>query len=112
MRGNDLPVSRGAINKTGDERQAAIKVGQPRLLAQKYLQASLKSISPGFSARNPKFLARDNRICVSALWYMAQATRQAGFAGACMSRDDLLFWFSIVWFLGLCGAAVWAFLWL
>jgi hypothetical protein len=27
-----------------------------------------------------------------------------------MSRDDLFFWLSLIWFLGLCGAAVWAFL--
>jgi hypothetical protein len=32
--------------------------------------------------------------------------------GSFMSRDDALFWFSIVWFFGLCGAAAWALLWL
>jgi hypothetical protein len=25
-----------------------------------------------------------------------------------MTRTDLIFWLSIVWFAGLCGAAVWA----
>jgi hypothetical protein len=35
------------------------------------LKASSKSISPRFSARNPKFLARDNKICVSALRYLS-----------------------------------------
>jgi hypothetical protein len=32
-----------------------------------------------------------------------------GLAGAVMSRDDLLFWLSLFWFVGLFGAAVWAF---
>jgi hypothetical protein len=29
---------------------------------------------------------------------------------ACMSRDDLLFWLSIVWFAALLGALAWAFI--
>ena len=27
-----------------------------------------------------------------------------------MKRDDLLFWLSLVWFAGMCGAAAWALL--
>jgi hypothetical protein len=27
-----------------------------------------------------------------------------------MSRDDLLFWLSLVWLVSLCGAAIWVFL--
>ena len=62
--------------------RAAIKVGAAPAISSKYLQASLKGVSPSlkgvsprFSARNPKFLARDNKICVSALWYMGTPPR-------------------------------------
>jgi hypothetical protein len=30
-------------------------------------------------------------------------------ARACLTRDDLLFWLSLIWLVGLCCAAVWAF---
>src|SRR5207245_3370269 len=64
-----------------------------------------------FSAKTPNFLARDRKICISALRYTRAAPKLA-FAGACMSRDDLLFWCSLVWFFVLTGAAIWALLWL
>src|SRR5215813_12907759 len=34
------------------------------------------------------------------------------FPRSSMQRDDLIFWLSLVWFLFLCGAAAWAFVWL
>ena len=32
------------------------------------------------------------------------------FGWACMTRDDLLFWLSLVWLVSLCGAAIWVLL--
>lgn len=70
--------------------------------------------------QNPKLLARDNRAWSAAIRYSAKLCAWAAawfvrrtFRGAhpwgshFMTRDDWLFWFSIVWFVGLCVTAGW-----
>jgi hypothetical protein len=68
-------------------------------------------------ARNPKFLAFDNKTCLSPFRYSAQCRSpselvvrsQLGLDEACMRRDDLFFWLSLIWFVGVCGAAIWVY---
>jgi hypothetical protein len=68
-------------------------------------------------ARNPKFLAFDNKTCLSPFAIARGAAPLAGTGGVVsawfgrvrMRRDDLFFWLSVIWLVVLSGTAIWVF---
>jgi hypothetical protein len=71
------------LTRHADERKGGEFGRAARAVSSRKLKASLKSVSPRFSARNPFFLARDNKICASALRYTKRRGKLALLEPAC-----------------------------